>query len=216
MPSCRSSLANAAASSAPISSRASAASHCASATRLSARLWPWTVSGADAAISPAIASALPARRRRALHDPERDRLVDVDDRPASRKSRAPLPDEQREPPDVARAEVHAEPSDRDREPRAGPGDAQVARDRELHARAHRRAVDRRDHRRRMGDDRVEHAPRTRAERVDRAVGGRFGRRETGHEVGARAERRAGTGDHDRAQVGAARRDDRGAPCRAHR
>ena len=52
----------------------------------------------------------------------------------------------------------------------------------------------------MIDDRVEQLLERRAERVDRTVVTRLRRRETRHQVGAHAERRAGTGDHHRAEV----------------
>jgi hypothetical protein len=106
-----------------------------------------------------------------------------------------LADEQRQPPDVAGAQVDAETSAGDAHARAHRGDADVARDRELHARADGRAVDRRDNGSGMGDDGVEHPLERGTERVDGrglVVG------ETRHEVRARAERGTGAGDHDRA------------------
>ena len=94
--------------------------------------------------------------------------------------------------------MDAEPAAGDRQARAERGDADVARDRELHARPDRRAVDRGDHRRRVRDDRVEHL----FERGPERVGGRVAvGREAGHEVGAGAERRARAGDDDRPQLG---------------
>jgi hypothetical protein len=75
-----------------------------------------------------------------------------------------------------------------------PSAATLARDRELHPRAHRGAVDGGDHRRRIGDDRVEHLLERGPERVLARVV------EAGDEVGAGAERRALAGDDDGAQV----------------
>ena len=95
-------------------------------------------------------------------------------------ARGALAGEQRQPPDVARAEVHAElrpPGIAIRAP--GHGDAEVARDRELHARAHRRTVDRGDDRRRMIDDRVEDELERGPERVDRARRPRLRRARSG-------------------------------------
>ncbi len=110
------------------------------------------------------------------------------ERPASRKSRAaPWPTSCGEPPDVARAEQDAELAARDREPGAGRGDAHVARDRELHAGADRGAVDRGDHRRGIGDDRVEHLLERGPERVGRAASPSVG--EAGAEIGARSRTR---------------------------
>ena len=98
------------------------------------------MSGADAAISSAIVERGVERVvGDALHDAQRHRLVGVDGAPREQEvARRALTDEHREPPDVRGAEVHAELAAGNRELRAGHGDAQVARDRELHARAHRR------------------------------------------------------------------------------
>ena len=120
-----------------------------------------------------------------LHEPEPQRFLGVDGAAREQEvARGALTDEQREPPDVARAEVDAEPAARDRHARAQRRDAEVARDRELHARADRRAVDRGDDRRRVRDDRVEHPLERGPERVDRSPGA-VGR-EAGDEVGARS------------------------------
>src|SRR5438552_1662229 len=89
MPSRRSSLANARASRSAMAARAPSPSHCASATRFNARLCPRTVSGADAAISPASASAAPnASWSTYCTRPIRSASSASTVRPASRKSRA--------------------------------------------------------------------------------------------------------------------------------
>ena len=161
------------------------------------------MSGADAAISSAIASASAERVvADALHDPHAPRLVGVDRTAREQEvTRRTLTGEHRHPPDVARAEVHTESTARNRELRAGCGDTQVARDRELHPGPDRGAVDRGDDRRRMIDDRVEQLLERRPERVDRPVRGRLALLEPRHEVGARAERRTRARDHDGTEIG---------------
>ena len=109
---------------------------------------------------------------------EPQRLVDVDRAAGEQEvARRALTDEQREPPDV-RAGSGARRACRrgSRSARVGRGDAEVARDRELHAGAERGTVDRRDHRRRVVDDRVERLLERGTERVDDRVAARPRRR----------------------------------------
>ena len=134
------------------------------ATRFNACLWPWTLSGASAAISAARSSAVAdASSRTAGRSPISRGLVDG--HRASGEQEVPrraLADEHREPGDVRRAQQHAELRRRDADLRDGCHDAQVARDRELHPRTERRAVHRGDDRRRVAR-RSRRAPaRTRA------------------------------------------------------
>ncbi len=114
-----------------------------------------------------------------------------------------------------RAEVHAQLAAGYREARGRSGDPEVARDRELHARADRGTVHRRDHGRPVADDRVERLLERRTERVDDrfALVRVF---EAGDEVGARAERGARAGDHDGTEVGLPDRGGRAAARRARR
>ena len=108
-----------------------------------------------------------------LHEPEAQRFLGVDGAAREQEvARRALPDELREPPDVAGAQVDAELAAGDREAGAERGDPHVARHRELHPRADRGAVDRGDDGRGVGDDRVEHL----FERGPERVGGRRRRR----------------------------------------
>ena len=134
-----------------------------------------------------------------LHQPQSERFFGVD--VAAREQEVPrgaVTDEHRQAPDVARAEMDAEATARDRQARAHRRDPDVARDRELHPRPDRRAVDRGDDGRRVRDDRVEHLFERGPERVDGR--GPVGR-EAGDQIRAGAERRARAGDDDRPQLG---------------
>ncbi len=166
MPSCRSSLANARGfERGDLGARVVATSHCASATRFSDAL---------------VALHRERRRRRdlagererraervvvdVLHEPEAERLLGVDRAARRAGSRAPRPGRRAAPAARCCAALRWMPSlppgIASRAPSAG--DPQVARDRELHARADRGAVDRGDHRRRDGRRSRRAPPRTRA------------------------------------------------------
>ena len=150
-------------------------------------MWPCTVSGA----SPAISCRQLARGGervvgQPLDEADDDGFLSID-RTAGEQEVAcrALTDEHREPRDVGRAQEDAEAAAGNGEPRVGARDADVARDRELHARADRGAVDRGDHRRGIVDDRVEHLLERGTEGVGAAAAA-VG--EAGPEIGARAER----------------------------
>ena len=100
----------------------------------------------------------------------------------------------------ARAQVHPEPAAGDCETRSRCGDPYVARDCELTAGADRGSVDRRDHRRWEGDDRVQHELEGGPERVGRTLAARLPVGESGHQIGAGTERGAGSRYDDGPQV----------------
>jgi hypothetical protein len=129
-----------------------------------------------------------------------DRVVDVERaRREQEVARSTLTDERGEPVHVRRAQEHAEAGSRDGERRVRCGDANVARDGHLEAGPDGGPVDRRQHRRRVVDDRGEQS----LERGPEGVTPTGLRRILGpqDEVGPGGERLvAGAGDHDGAQV----------------